>query len=62
MEDEWVASSFPDDVLRIVLTDGPDRAVIPGLWVSTARQPGQPLPSVIEFREAGRKGLDPSTH
>jgi hypothetical protein len=27
-----------------------------------ALQPGQPLPSVIEFREAGRKGLGPSTH
>jgi hypothetical protein len=31
MEDEWVASSVLYDVLRIVLMDGPDRAVIPGL-------------------------------
>jgi hypothetical protein len=31
MEDEWFASSFPDDVLRIVLTDGPERAVILGV-------------------------------
>jgi hypothetical protein len=62
MEDERFANSFPDGVLRIVLTEGPERALIPGLWESAARQPGQPLPSVIEFREAGRKGLGPSTH
>jgi hypothetical protein len=57
---EGVASSFPDSVLRIVLINGPKTAV--NKWESAARQPGQPLPSIIEFREAGRKGLGPSTH
>jgi hypothetical protein len=31
-------------VLKIVLTDGPDRAFILGFPVSAARQPGQHVP------------------
>jgi hypothetical protein len=49
-------------VLKIVLTTGLERDFITGVRESAARQPGQPLPSVIEFREARRKGLGLSTH
>jgi hypothetical protein len=33
-------------VLRIVHTDSPERAFIPGLPVSAALQPGKPVPGI----------------
>jgi hypothetical protein len=48
-QDELFASSLPDDVPRIVHMDGPETALIPGLPVSVARQPGQALSGVLDF-------------
>jgi len=40
-------------VLKIVLTDGPERVFIPGLQALVARQPGQPLPGILNLGQAG---------
>jgi hypothetical protein len=50
---EWVTCSLSEGVLRIVLTDGPEKAFIPGLQVSAALQPGQPLLSILKLGPAG---------
>jgi hypothetical protein len=36
-------------VLKIVLTDSPEKAFIRGSTVSTALQPSQPLPSILNL-------------
>jgi hypothetical protein len=42
-----------EGVLRIVLTDGPKRAFIPGLRVLAALYPGRPLLGIRDFGQAG---------
>jgi hypothetical protein len=44
-ENELFASSLPDDVLRIVLTDGPEMVFIPGVF-STFFRSDRPLPLI----------------
>jgi hypothetical protein len=61
MEYEWVTISFSEGVLRIVHTDGLEKALIPRLSVSAARQRGQPLPGVLDLGQSvGSRLLQPA--